>query len=72
MKRILAMVVLLVLLTGCAKQMVEDEVTIEDVQSEELSQELGQEIDDIEVLDETFNFDVEFDDFEEDLDELEW
>ena len=72
MKKILTMLVLVVLLTGCAKNMVEEDVTIEDVQTDELSEELGQEIGDIEVLDETFDFDEEFADFGEDLEEFEW
>ena len=72
MKKILVMLVLLVLLTGCAKQMIEDEVSIEDVQADELSEELGQEIEDIGVLDETFDFDEDFTGFEEDLEEFEW
>ena len=72
MKRILAMLVLLVLLTGCAQKMIGEEVSIEDVQADELSEELGQEIEDIEVLDETFDFDEEFAGLGEDLEEFEW
>jgi len=72
MKKILTMLVLLVLLTGCTKNMIEEDVNIEDVQAEELSEELGQEIGDIEVLDETFDFDEDFAEFEGDLEEFEW
>ena len=72
MKKILAMLVLLVLLTGCTRKIIKEDSGIEDVHADELSEELGQEIGDIGVLDETFNFDEEFTEFEEDLEGFEW
>jgi outer membrane lipoprotein-sorting protein len=75
MKRILlALLILSVLLTGCAQKLTESEdIGIEEVQEDQISQELGQEIEDIETLNESdFGLGSDFDEFESDLEDLEW
>ena len=76
MKRILlALLILSVLFTGCAQKVVEseNEVSLEEVQENEISQELGQDIEDIETLEvDEFGLGDDFSDFESDLEDLEW
>ena len=76
MKRIsLILLILGVLLTGCTQKAVESEedIGIEEVEEEEISQELGQDIEDIETLNESeFGLGEEFNEFESDLEGFEW
>jgi PBP1b-binding outer membrane lipoprotein LpoB len=76
MKRIILILLILgVLLTGCTQNAVksDDDIGIEEVEEEEISQELGQDIEDIETLNESeFGLGEEFEDFESDLEDFEW
>ena len=74
MKQIFALLILAVLITGCAQKVVEsEEVNLEEVQEEMISQELGQEIVEIDTLGEDeFGLGTEFEDFESDLETFEW
>ena len=74
MKQIFALLILAVLLAGCAQKVVESEdISLEEVQEDEISQELGQEIEEIDTLGEDeFGLGTEFEDFESELETFEW
>jgi len=75
MKRGLILLILVaVFITGCAQKVVESEdIGLEEVQEDMISQELGQEIVEIDTLGEDeFGLGTEFEDFESDLETFEW